>query len=86
MHRETQRLQPAHRACRLRAVVRHRLQPRRDAAQAGQSSRNEPAELPRIAGTLAALRGWSLEETAEITRANACAALPGLAALIGAAT
>ena len=56
-----------------------------DERAAGASSRNEPAELPRIAGTLAALRGWSLEETAEITRANACAALPGLAALIGAA-
>lgn len=45
---------------------------------AGQASRNEPAELPRIAETLAALRGWSLAQTAERTSANACAALPGL--------
>ena len=52
----------------------------RTAAQraAGQSSRNEPAELPRIAQTLAALRGWSLQATAEITAANARAALPRL--------
>ena len=49
---------------------------------AGQASRNEPGELPLIAATLAALRGWSLDETAAITRANACAALPGLAALL----
>lgn len=46
-----------------------------------RSGRNEPAELPRIAATLAALRGWTLEETAAITRANALAALPRLAAL-----
>jgi len=30
---------------------------------------------------LAALRGWSLEDTARITAANALAALPGLAAV-----
>jgi len=42
--------------------------------------RNEPAELPRIAETLAARRGWSLEHTAAITRANTLAALPRLAA------
>jgi TatD DNase family protein len=42
-------------------------------------ARNEPAELPRIAATLATLRGWTLQHTADITRANACAALPGLA-------
>jgi TatD DNase family protein len=45
--------------------------------------RNEPAELPRIAETLAALRGWSLEHTAAVCAANACAALPKLAALWG---
>ncbi|HMO48546.1 MAG TPA: TatD family hydrolase [Rubrivivax sp.] len=45
---------------------------------AGQVSRNEPAELPRIAQTLAALRGWSLAQTAARTSANAVAALPGL--------
>ena len=50
----------------------------------GQTSRNEPAELPRIAGSLAALRGWTLEQTAEITSRNALAALPRLAALAGA--
>jgi len=55
----------------------------RSAAQraAGATSRNEPAELPRIAAELAALRGWSLAETAAITRANALAALPRLATL-----
>jgi TatD DNase family protein len=47
----------------------------------GETSRNEPAELPRIAQTLADLRGWTLERTAAITSANAQAALPGLAAL-----
>lgn len=51
---------------------------------AGQTSRNEPAELPRIAGTLAALRGWSLAETAATTSANALAALPRLAGLCAA--
>jgi TatD DNase family protein len=50
----------------------------------GQTSRNEPAELPRIAASLAALRGWTLEQTAEITSRNALAALPRLAALAGA--
>jgi TatD DNase family protein len=49
--------------------------------------RNEPAELPRIAATLAALRGWSLTDTASRTTANALAALPRLAALLqGAST
>jgi TatD DNase family protein len=46
---------------------------------AGATSRNEPGELPRIAAVLAGLRGWSLQRTAEITSANARAALPGLA-------
>jgi TatD DNase family protein len=44
-------------------------------------SRNEPSELPRIANTLAALRGWSLENTALRTSANVRAALPRLLAL-----
>lgn len=48
---------------------------------AGATSRNEPAELPRIAETLAALRGWTLDDTARITTANAVAALPRLQAL-----
>lgn len=46
----------------------------------GQVARNEPCELPRIAQTLAAQRGWTLAHTAAVTRANACAALPGLQA------
>jgi TatD DNase family protein len=59
----------------------------RTAAQraAGQTSRNEPRELPRIAQTLAQLRGWSLDDTARRTGANAWAALPRLATLMGAA-
>jgi TatD DNase family protein len=44
--------------------------------------RNEPAQLPRIALTLAALRGWSVERTAAVTSANAAAALPRLAPLL----
>jgi TatD DNase family protein len=46
-------------------------------AEAGQG-RNEPAELPRIAESLAELRGWSAEKTAAITSANARAVLPRL--------
>jgi TatD DNase family protein len=45
---------------------------------AGATMRNEPAELPRIAATLSQLRGWSIDETAAITCANARAALPRL--------
>lgn len=45
------------------------------------TGRNEPAELPRIAESLAALRGWTAEQTATLTSANACAALPRLLAL-----
>ncbi len=58
----------------------------RTAAQraAGETSRNEPAELPRIAAVLAGLRGWSLDQTAAVTGANARAALPRLAALLDA--
>ena len=48
---------------------------------AGETARNEPAELPRIARTLAALRGWSLDETAAVTSANVRAALPRIGAL-----
>lgn len=50
-------------------------------AQGEASGRNEPAELPRIAHSLATLRGWTLEETARRTADNARAALPRLAAL-----
>jgi TatD DNase family protein len=57
----------------------------RTAAQraAGQTSRNEPAELPRIAAQVAALRGMSMQDLAQATWANALAALPRLAALQG---
>lgn len=48
--------------------------------QSGQS-RNEPAQIPRIAQTLATLRGLSLEEIKAITTANAMAALPRLGGL-----
>ena len=41
-------------------------------------ARNEPAEVPRIGAVLAELRGWSLEETARITAANARRVLPRL--------
>ena len=50
-------------------------------ARGAAPARNEPAELPRIAQTLAALRGWTLEQTAAKTNANARAALPKLAAI-----
>jgi len=46
---------------------------------AGETARNEPGELPRIAQTLAELRGLSLPALAEVTSANVRAALPGLA-------
>jgi TatD DNase family protein len=51
-------------------------------AEGRGASRNEPAELPRIAATLAGLRGWTLERTAEVCSANARAALPRLAGLL----
>ncbi|MDD2881750.1 MAG: TatD family hydrolase [Rhodoferax sp.] len=43
---------------------------------------NSPAELPRIAAELAALRGISLEELAQATTRNALAALPKISALL----
>lgn len=48
---------------------------------AGATSRNEPAELPRIAQAFADLRGMPLQELAEVTSANVRAALPGLGQL-----
>jgi TatD DNase family protein len=49
---------------------------------AGQrQGRNEPAELPRIAQVLAALRGIELEELAQATTRNAVQALPKLAVI-----
>ena len=44
--------------------------------------RNEPAQLPAIARTLAELRGWSIEQTRELTVANALQALPRLRSLL----
>ena len=50
---------------------------------AGQpQGRNEPAELPRIAQTVAGLRGINVDTLAQATTANACDALPKLAALL----
>lgn len=51
------------------------------AAGAGMG-RNEPAELPRIAQDLAALRGIGPNELAMLTSANVLAALPRLKALM----
>jgi TatD DNase family protein len=42
---------------------------------AGQTARNEPAELPRIAATLAELRGIDLDALAQAMAANSHAAL-----------
>jgi TatD DNase family protein len=47
---------------------------------AGETARNEPGELPRIAEHLAQARGWTLAQCAAITSANARAALPRLSA------
>ena len=43
---------------------------------------NSPAELPRIGGVVAGLRGIDLAELAQATSANAQAALPRLVALV----
>lgn len=48
---------------------------------AGERSRNEPAELPRIAQVLAELRDRSLDEIAALTSANAERVLPRLTEL-----
>ena len=47
----------------------------------GPAHRNEPGELPRIAQTLAELRGCTLLEVEDLSTRNALAALPRLAAL-----
>lgn len=51
-------------------------------AAGAATGRNEPGELPRIAAVLAGLRAVSVEAWAAQTTANACAALPRLAALV----
>lgn len=52
--------------------------------QGQAQGRNTPAELPRIAQVLATLRGLTLQELARASTANALAALPRLAPLLGA--
>lgn len=47
-----------------------------------RNTRNTPAELPRIAKEVAALRACPLEALARQTTRNACAVLPRLAALL----
>ena len=51
--------------------------------ETGVATRNEPGELPRIVGEMAALRGWPLARVIEQNQRNACGALPRLAALVG---
>ena len=50
--------------------------------QGQTQGRNEPGELPRIAGVLAQLRGISPEALADATTANALRAFPRLRALL----
>jgi TatD DNase family protein len=52
--------------------------PAEDRAAGVPQGRNEPGELPRIAQTLAELRGLSLTDLAALTSANAQTALPRL--------
>lgn len=59
----------------------YRTAAEREASGVTAQGRNEPAELPRIAGSLAALRGWTLEQTAAVTSSNCRRALPRLGAL-----
>ena len=51
----------------------------------GKAGRNAPAELPRIAASVAALRGTSVDVLAGSTTRNACAVLPRLGASLRAA-
>lgn len=54
----------------------------RGAQPADATPPNSPAELPRIARTLAELRGWTIEQTAMRTTANARRVLPRLGAAL----
>ena len=51
-------------------------------AQGVAQGRNEPGEIPRIGAVLAQLRSMPVALTAQATTANACKALPKLAALL----
>ena len=53
-----------------------------DRAEGQPQGRNTPAELPRIAQVVADLRGMAVADLAQVTTANACAALPGLQKLL----
>ncbi len=54
----------------------YRTQAQRDAGE--PQGRNDPGELPRIAGVVAGLRGIGTEELAEATTRNALDTLPRL--------
>jgi TatD DNase family protein len=61
----------------------HWLYTTAQAREAGQpQGRNEPAELPRIAEVVAALRSMTVEDLAQATTHNACMALPRLSGLL----
>jgi TatD DNase family protein len=61
----------------------HWLYTTAQAREQGQlQRRNEPAELPRIAEVVAALRGMAVEDLALATTHNACTALPRLSGLL----
>ena len=51
-------------------------------ADGSAQGRNEPAELPRIAGALAALRGIGVDELKSVASRNSVEALPRLARLL----
>jgi TatD DNase family protein len=55
-----------------------------DRAAGQPQGRNEPAQLPQIAQVVAGLRGIGADDLAAATTRNAVAALPRLAAIIGA--
>lgn len=52
--------------------------PNGETGEPAERQPNTPSELPRIGACLAELRGWSLQQTAAVCRANSQAALPRL--------
>ncbi|RRS05937.1 TatD family deoxyribonuclease [Aquabacterium soli] len=60
----------------------HWLYKTAEARAQGERSRNEPAQLPRIAETMAELRGWDLGKVRKVTAENACSVLPKLKLLL----